>query len=261
MGSREGQDEVLVCTPRYLPPELIAQADEIAYAINPKNRPPDEPRDKASLDEADRLALLRRVYWGKDGVRLTVGFLDDPPGELRARIVSHMNAWSRSANVAFVESSIDADADVRVARERTGHWSYLGTDIRAIPRGQPTMNLQGFTMATPEADFVRVVRHETGHTLGFPHEHARAALVARLDRGKVIDEFMAKQRWTERQVIQQVLRPLEEGSLFGSPMSDADSIMCYQFGAHLTVDGVAIPGGVDIDELDHQMAASFYPRP
>ena len=59
----------------------------------------------------------------------------------------------------------------RISRGSEGYWSYLGTDIRLIPRNRPTMNLQGFTMNTSESEYKRVVRHETGHTLGFPHEH------------------------------------------------------------------------------------------
>ena len=31
-----------------------------------------------------------------------------------------------------------------------------------------------FVAGVSEAEFRRVVRHETGHTLGFEHEHARA---------------------------------------------------------------------------------------
>jgi hypothetical protein len=30
---------------------------------------------------------------------------------------------------------------------------------------------------TPDAEFYRVVRHETGHTLGFPHEHMRKEII------------------------------------------------------------------------------------
>ena len=51
------------------------------------------------------------------------------------------------------------------------------------------MNLEAFTMDTPDSEFFRVVRHETGHTLGFPHEHMRKAIIDRLDPEKVIAEL------------------------------------------------------------------------
>src|SRR5436190_2022576 len=81
-----------------------------------------------------------------------------------------------------------------------GYWSNLGTDILLITRGRPTMNLEAFTMTTPDAEFFRVVRHEGGHTLGFPHEHIRKAIIDRLDREKVIADFMTTQGWTRQEV-------------------------------------------------------------
>lgn len=245
-----------VCVPRFLPPELVAEADRRAVEINPEN--------EAEVDDApgssERLVVMRKVYWGVDGVRLTVGFLDNPPPELRAKILSHMNAWNRTANVEFVETA--TDPQVRISRvPGLGHWSYLGTDILTIPKHQPTMNLDGFTMNTREAEFFRVVRHETGHTLGFPHEHMREALIKRLDRDKVIAEFMRTQGWSEQTVIQQILTPLELSSIFGSEDADEESIMCYQMPARLTLDGEPIAGGRDINELDYRIAAEFYPKP
>jgi hypothetical protein len=45
---------------------------------------------------------------------------------------------------------------------------------------EPTMTLEAFTMNMPESEFHRVVRHETGHTMGFPHEHMRRELVDKI---------------------------------------------------------------------------------
>jgi hypothetical protein len=137
------------------------------------------------------------------------------------------------------------------------YWSYVGTDIDEIPEDEPTMNLEGFTMAMPESEFRRVVRHETGHTLGFPHEHMRQELVVRLDRDKVIAAYMASQGWAEQEVIDQILTPLEESSILGTP-TDETSIMCYQIDGSLTLDGIPILGGVDINEADHDFAALVY---
>jgi hypothetical protein len=136
----------------------------------------------------------------------------------------------------------------------------VGTDVTLIPDDEPTMNLEGFTATTPDREFHRVVRHEAGHTLGFPHEHMRQELVARLDREKVIAAYMASQGWSEQDVVDQVLTPLEEASVFGTAVTDETSIMCYQIDGELTLDGVPIVGGVDINETDHQLAALVYPR-
>ena len=49
--------------------------------------------------------------------------------------------------------------------------------IKFIPPNRQTMNLQGFTTNTPESEYKRVIRHEAGHALGFPHEHMRKASI------------------------------------------------------------------------------------
>ena len=96
-----------------------------------------------------------------------------------------MNAWNKNSERAVRGNA--TDPEVRIARNPgDGYWSYVGIDILSIPENEPTMNLESFTMSTPNSEFFRVVRHETGHTLGFPHEHMRRELVARIDPDKAI---------------------------------------------------------------------------
>jgi hypothetical protein len=83
------------------------------------------------------------------------------------------------------------------------------------------MNLQGFTMNTTEAEFTRVAPHETGHTLGFPHEHLRRALIDRLNVDKTIAYFRDVYGWGEAQTRSNVLTPLEESSIMGTSAPDA----------------------------------------
>jgi hypothetical protein len=261
-----GSTSQIVCAPRYLPRQEWPRAATNAIAVNPGNRPPGLDDDQVPVgDEGERLALDVTRYW-KQGAHLTVGFFDTPDAALRKRILLHLNAWGENANVSFVESS--TEPRVRIARwnayeaspGRSGHWSYIGTDILLIRADQPTMNLEAFTLNTPDSEFHRVVRHEAGHTLGFPHEHMRKALVERLDREKVILYYMKTQHWTRQQVIDQVLTPLEESSLLGTP-AETDSIMCYEIGGDLTLDGAPIVGGKDITPGDHAFAAQVYPKP
>jgi hypothetical protein len=236
--------------------------------VNPDNRPPGLQDDEVPIgSDGEKLAIDVTRYWGKKGVHLTVGFLETPDQALRKRILLHLAAWGKSANVVFVESA--TNPQVRIARftareaaaNEDGYWSNLGTDILLIDAHRPTMNLEAFTMQTRDSEFFRVVRHEAGHTLGFPHEHMRKAIVERLDREKVIRAYMASQGWTRQEVIDQVLTPLEESSLLGTPMAEADSIMCYEISADLTRDRKPIVGGTDITPSDHAFAAQVYPKP
>src|SRR5262245_4295777 len=173
----------VICSIKRVSPSAWTSAATKAVEINPANAPAVTALRAAlpgTVIPAERLALLTSKYWGAGGVRLTVGFLDNPPADLRARILSHMNAWGTWSNVQFSETA--TDPQVRIARTAgDGYWSYLGTDVLQIPAGQPTMNLDSFSMNTVDSEFFRVVRHETGHTLGFPHEHMRKEIVDRID--------------------------------------------------------------------------------
>jgi hypothetical protein len=108
----------MVCTPKMLFREHWVPAARTAAKINPLNHAPIERLGMVipGFDPSpERLAILTLKYWGAQGVQLTVGFLDNPPADLRARILSHMNAWSKTANIKFVETT--TDPQVRIARE------------------------------------------------------------------------------------------------------------------------------------------------
>jgi len=211
----------------------------------------------------EHIAIVTTKYWGTQGVHLTVAFLDNPEQALRTKILENMNAWAKSANVTFVETQSASDAQVRIAREEGnngGYWSYIGTDITHIAPERQTMNLERFTLQTSDTEFHRVVRHETGHTLGFPHEHMRRELVNRIDPQKAIAYFGETQGWSPEMVRAQVLTPLEESSLLGTAHADPHSIMCYQIPGSLTKDGKPIVGGTDIDASDYRFAMKIYPK-
>lgn len=256
--------KVLVCLPKILPVHKWIKAAEIAREVNPMNHAPVERLAglmRGFAPTPQHLAVVVTKYWGNAGVRLTVGFLDNPPTDLRKRILDHMNAWTKTANVQFVLSS--SAPQVRIARQggpNGGYWSFLGTDILSIAAGQPTMNLEAFTMQTSESEFHRVVRHETGHTLGFPHEHMRRALVKLIDPKKATAFFQKTQGWSPAETQQQVLTPIEESSLLGTPTADPNSIMCYQIPGAITFSGKPIVGGLDIDASDFAFAARIYPK-
>jgi hypothetical protein len=250
------------CVPRQLPERLQVKAAQTATRINPANGL--NVAAMASLGLSNngimdplRIAVLTAKYWGPQPRQLTVSFMESTPPDLRARIVSHLNAWNRSGGISFVETR--GTGQVRISRGGGGYWSYLGTDILHIPPSQQTMNLEGFTMNTPDSEYRRVIRHEAGHTLGFPHEHMRKELIDRLDRQKVYDYFWRAQRWDRVTVDQQVLTPLNDRSIMGTP-PDQDSLMCYQLPGSITRDGQPIRGGSDINATDAAFCGRIYPE-
>jgi hypothetical protein len=259
----KGRPGKVGCTLRSLPSRLVTKAAETAVKINPVNAPAIGYGPAAALAadvvlDPQRIAILTSKYWGSTPRRLTVSFMEATPSDLRARIVSHLNAWSRTASIQFVETG--GTGAVRISRGPGGYWSYLGTDILHIPQNRPTMNLQGFTMGVSEGEFRRVVRHEAGHTLGFLHEHMRRELVARIDPMKAYAYFLRTQGWNRQMVDQQVLTPLDQQTILGTP-PDQTSIMCYQLPGSITRDGRPILGGNDINATDAAFAGQIYPRP
>ena len=258
---------VIVCKTRLLTPQQAATAMRRGLEINPANA-----TEHASLAPASpggrrggprRLALVVARRWPVSGAQLTVQFLDNPTAALRKRLLLHLNAWGERANVRFDETQ--GLGMVRIARldrpeADAGFWSYIGTEILGIEPDQPTMNLEGFTMRTPESEFLRVVRHEAGHTLGFEHEHMRGDLVKRIDRRKAIAYYRRSDGWSREETEAQVLTPLAARSLMGTAESDPLSIMCYQIPGEITKDGKEIAGGSDINPKDHAFAAKVYPK-
>jgi len=257
---------VITCRPRTLPEHKLVAAAQKAGEINPANRPnlTRYLAEPGFVPTHSRVAMVTKKYWGPAGVHLTVGFLDTPKQDLRKRILLHMNAWGKTSNVHFVASQ--TNPDVRISRvnsppDDSGYWSYIGTDIRSIDDGAATMNLEDFTMKTPESEFHRVVRHETGHTMGFEHEHMRKELVHKIDPHKAIAYFLKEDGWSAAETRAQVLTPLEDVILTTSGVADPRSIMCYQIPGEITVDGEPIVGGLDIDKTDYAFAAKIYPKP
>lgn len=107
----------IVCTPKSLTPAQATVALRRSIEINPGNA--EEPRivTRTPIGRRGgpkRLTLSIGNRWPKSGIALSVQFLDNPAQALRKRILLHMNAWSKTANVRFDETN--EVGEVRIAR-------------------------------------------------------------------------------------------------------------------------------------------------
>ncbi|MBF6184887.1 MULTISPECIES: M12 family metallopeptidase [Nocardia] len=250
-----------ICSPKRLPDDKQIESARLAVEINPANMPYVRPIAGLVGERPvnrEFISAMTTKYWRSGGVHLGVRFLDTTDRALQDRILAHMNAWSPGANIGFHRSTAP-DAEIRIARTPgDGYWSYLGTDVLQIPADEPTMNLDSFGLDTDEREYTRVVRHETGHTLGFPHEHLRRDVVHRIDPAKAIRYFRDRVGWSEATTRAQVLTPLEEVALITTP-TDTQSIMCYQLPGSIMRDGQPVPGGLDINDRDRGFVHVLYP--
>jgi hypothetical protein len=108
----------LVCTPKALPPRLLHMAAATAVRINPVNAPSISAFSALPPDfqimEPEHIAVLTTKYWGPTPRRLTVSFMESTPANLRARILSHMNAWTKTGCISFAETA--GTGIVRISR-------------------------------------------------------------------------------------------------------------------------------------------------
>jgi hypothetical protein len=274
-----------VCAgPKQLPPEKQVEAAAYALKVNPNNAAPTAliaemlpvimtgligPSDGAKAAEEftqeilkpQRLAVLTNRFWGNAGVKLSVAFTEPTAAALQNKILEHANIWNKYCNVKFVLTSQLNSADLRISRGPGGYYSYLGTDNRMIPKGEQTMNLEGFVLGTPLAEYKRVVPHEFWHALGGPHEHQRREIIEGIDREKAIAWGARRLGWDRQTVIEQILTPLSERDLRATPRADRRSIMAYSLPGEIMKDGRDLPGGNDLSPEDVEQCKKIYPLP
>jgi len=251
--------DVPVCMPISLPADRLVNAAKLAVQANPANAPmlalaaPGMP-----LLEPSHLAALTGTFWAA-GTTLTVRFLDGPTAGERAAILSHLRALSEFANIDWEETS--GRAMIRIARTPgRGYSSYVGTQNLSIPEPMPTMTLDSFTLAWPEGERRRVIRHEGLHAIGFVHEHQRRAIVELLDPQGCYDYYGDPPNlWPKRMVDAQVLTWTPDEKLWYLDPAEPHSLACYQFPGRCTKSRQPIPGGTDLTDRDKATLAKAYP--
>jgi hypothetical protein len=188
-----------------------------------------------------------------NGSTLRVRFMSGTPAE-QAVAREQAGWWAAVANLKF-DFNDAPDAEIRIAFDPDdGAWSYVGTDCRGIPTGQPTMNL-GFLDGGTAA-------HEFGHAIGLAHEHQNPAGGIQWNEPVVIRELAKPPNsWDEQTVRHNVLRKYSVDQINGT-VFDPDSIMLYFFPASWTLNGIATKANDVLSDLDKQFiaGAKMYPK-
>ena len=237
--------------------EMAAHAIEVNPANDPLRHVPVQAgvAGVADVIQPDRLAVLTGAMW-PTGTTLRVGF-EGGSTAVRDKVLGYAREWSKTANLDFDHAT--TNLDILVGFARPGYWSYLGAPSRMFAsRGDVSLNLQGFDGSMPDSEWRRVVPHEFGHALGFPHEHLAKSIRDRLDPDKVYRYFGGPpNNWSRSLIDSQILDP-PTASDWRQGTVEEDSIMCYTFGGNLTKDGRPIVGGTFLTDDDRATAGSWY---
>ena len=227
---------------------------------------PDQWKDAAKQAEAMEqgtgleLALQRKKKW-KNGRRLRIRFLDGDPA-VHAKVSAVAQQWMKHANVTFVFGT-DPDAEIRISFKQRGYWSAIGTDAlveQYFPKNQPTMNFQNFSLATPDAEYQRVVLHEFGHALGCIHEHQNPANGIKWNKEQVYRDLSGPPNNWDRATIDHNMFAKYAKDSTNFTAFDPKSIMLYAFPKTWTLDGMTFPSNRALSATDQSYITLQYPK-
>jgi hypothetical protein len=249
--------QLKICVDRELPKHMRDEANRIAIEENPANL-----ALPASPDEAPRdleLALDARKQW-KPGRVLHVHFLNGEP-VVQGKVEKIARIWCEYANLQF-EFGNNPQAEIRIAFNPGGSWSYVGTDALLIAKGEPTMNLGWLRANTADGEYMRVVLHEFGHALGCIHEHQHPEGGIPWNEKAVLAYYMGPpNNWPENYVRSNVLGRYAKNFTNHTDKLDPHSIMLYPVPKEHTLSGFEIPWrNQQLSEMDKAFIAQVYPK-
>ena len=217
-------------------------------------------RDLAGYtQQKERLVRATERKW-VNGTQLTYAFLG---GEEADRQVVHAAflRWQEVQGITFVHEHEPSYADIRIAFNADGSWSYVGRDVLTIPKSEPTMN---FGWSLTDAYGMRTALHEIGHTLGFYHEHQNPIGGIVWNEDQVISDLAGPPNyWSEATARHNVLRKIAASMVDGSGY-DMDSIMHYGLPAGWVIRPEELAGGWTpsnvLSATDVLAAEELYPK-
>jgi len=252
------QNAIKACIDRLLPTDMLYEVVARAGDEKPaNNRSSAEPSDTHNENGgALELALLAAKKW-ENGRTLRVRFLGGEPA-LHTKVEQYAHLWSQHANIRF-RFGTDPRAELRIAFQPGGSWSWIGNDALRFPQDQPTMNFGWLHPNLAEEAFAAVVLHEFGHALGCIHEHQNPADGIRWNEPIVYTYYIgAPNFWTREQIYENMFkryaRDITQFSVF-----DRESIMLYPIPKEHTLDGFEVGLNSQLSAADIAFISDQYP--
>jgi len=174
-----------------------------------------------------RAAFQIAKLW-QNGSTISIRFLGGTSDQ-QVLVKQYAVKWTESANLRF-EFGNAPNAQVRIAFNDDGAWSYIGTDALGIPAGQPTMNFGWLDEG--------VILHEFGHMIGMIHEHQNPRENPIQWNKQVVNAALSgpPNFWDQDTIDHNMYAQYDVAQINGSTV-DPQSVMLYSFPASWTVNG------------------------
>lgn len=207
-------------------------------------------------DGAEGLAGDKDVLW-EIGQTIRIKFMGGSEF-LRSKVKTFGNTWTKYGNIKFNFVGDHETADVRIAFDKGGSWSYLGTTAKYIAADKPTMNFGWFDESTSDMEFSRTVIHEFGHMLGMIHEHMQPDAGIPWDKPAVYAYYAKYQGWSKEQVDNNLFKKYDHSRLQKSSY-DKLSIMHYAISNDHTIGDFEVGWNRELSNMDRAFISQIYP--
>ena len=230
----------------------MAQTDKVCFdRILPSNlhRPPAGRMLMLSNGPA-RAAFEISKLW-TTGKTLHIRFLNGT-AQQKQIVKQFAPQWTQHANLSFVFDDAP-NAEIRIAFNDDGAWSYIGTDALGIASNEPTMNFGWQDEG--------VVLHEFGHMIGMIHEHQNPNGNSIVWNEPVVIQALSgpPNNWPLATIRHNMFDKYNLTQINGSQF-DPTSVMLYSFPASWTLNGFHSNPNEVLSQVDMAFAGKVYRR-
>ena len=219
--------------------------------VLPRNLRRPQSLGGGALGGRTRAAVEIGKLW-PNGSTLRVRFLGGTSNQ-HATVRKYATQWAQHANLQLAFGDYP-DAEIRIAFQDDGAWSYIGKDCLDVPRDAATMNFGWLDEG--------VVLHEFGHALGMIHEHQNPVGGIQWNKPQVYRDLGGSPNFWDRATVDHNMFRQYDRDLINGTALDPRSIMLYAVPKTWTLDGFESRPNEVLSSRDREFIGSpkAYPR-